>query len=276
MDDELCRRTWMCSIEVARDKATYNCLCEKTGLRRSRPMCFTIWPWALLIVMANASCMGNCRLVNLMAKLSPVREGVNDIRGMRAVSPAWSPLIRRISNSRFDIWMTVPHVPLQRPLFLSMLRSKITGQPILRERRARGKPVGLSPWRNSKGMLLFPLSEEPSKEYESALQNVVLWPGNCERMSVFSFQMLSFVGAKMAQCWKNLGEGIVVYCSIEPYTAFIRSFSEERIMCEGIETVGDPWEPSDERPWPILSSQFENAWESALSYMRMLVHKWRT
>ncbi|XP_015185693.1 PREDICTED: odorant receptor 13a-like [Polistes dominula] len=42
-----------------REHATYNCPCEKHGVLKSKPQTDIVWPWDLLIVIANANLIGN-------------------------------------------------------------------------------------------------------------------------------------------------------------------------------------------------------------------------
>ncbi|GFS24444.1 transmembrane protein 131-like isoform X4, partial [Elysia marginata] len=62
------------------DRATYNIPCAKIGCRRSNPMTFNVWPWALFIVMAKQGRKGNCFLSNWKGNM--VSEGLKAILGI--------------------------------------------------------------------------------------------------------------------------------------------------------------------------------------------------
>lgn len=66
-----------------REHATYNWPCEKHGFSRSNPQMDIVWPCDLLIVIANAKRIGNCRRLNGMGE----SEGIIGIRGRRTTSP---------------------------------------------------------------------------------------------------------------------------------------------------------------------------------------------
>ena len=62
------------------NRATYNIPCAKIGCRRSNPMTFSVWPWALFIVMAKQGRKGNCFLSNWKGNM--VSEGLKGILGI--------------------------------------------------------------------------------------------------------------------------------------------------------------------------------------------------
>jgi hypothetical protein len=49
---------------MIREHTTYNYPCEKHDVLKSKLQTYIVWPWDLLIVIANAKLIGNWRLLN--------------------------------------------------------------------------------------------------------------------------------------------------------------------------------------------------------------------
>jgi len=74
-----------------RNMATYNWPCVNTGLGRKMPTIFNVCPYALLMVMANAGCIGNWRRHRVKG-IRSVFEGVMLNRGMNTRWPFVGPI----------------------------------------------------------------------------------------------------------------------------------------------------------------------------------------
>jgi hypothetical protein len=107
-----------------------------------------VCPWALLIVMANAGCNGNCRRRRVKGILS-VSEVVMLRRGMKTHLPLSGPLAISASIMCYINLTTISRVPFARPL--GIFRSKITGQPSCKVKVWGGTPDMLREFRNSVG-----------------------------------------------------------------------------------------------------------------------------
>jgi hypothetical protein len=120
----------------------------KTGLGRYTPTVYSVCPWALLIVMANAGRNGNYRWRKVKGILS-VLEGVMLRRGMKTCLPL-SGLVAISASIMCCINLTtIRRVPFARPP--GIFRSKITRQPSCRVKVWGGTPDMLREFRNSMG-----------------------------------------------------------------------------------------------------------------------------
>jgi hypothetical protein len=68
---------------MVQEHATYNCLCEKHDVLKSKPQTDIIWPWDLLIVITNDNLIGNWRCLNCIG----TSVGIIGIRGNNIFSP---------------------------------------------------------------------------------------------------------------------------------------------------------------------------------------------
>ncbi len=131
---------------VVRDKATYNWPWVKIGLGKKMPTVFMVWPYALLIVIANANCKGNWCLCRVNGHFK--RFVVVVMRGMLTIFPTCTPpMICATINLRAKRVM-IRRVPLQSPEVASRFLSKIIGTPTLRARRCGGIPARVMVLRN--------------------------------------------------------------------------------------------------------------------------------
>ena len=73
-----------------REQATYNCPWPNAGSNNQTPTFWSVWPWLLFMVIANAGRTGNWRRFHFTGKLSSVL--VSSIRGMNTSSPLLSPV----------------------------------------------------------------------------------------------------------------------------------------------------------------------------------------
>jgi hypothetical protein len=78
------------------DKAIYNCPCENIGSGRYTPTVGSVWPCALLIVIAKLRRTGNYFLFNLKGSDRSL-DGENGIIGTNTLSPACVPLTISVS-----------------------------------------------------------------------------------------------------------------------------------------------------------------------------------
>ena len=109
------------------EQATYSWPCEKQGCSKLIPATFRDCPWALLIVMAKANLMGNCRRLKLKGRSL----GMMGILGMKTFSPLPHP-VRIVASIRFESRaLIMSRVPLQS-FGLSRLRRSIIGVPIFK------------------------------------------------------------------------------------------------------------------------------------------------
>ena len=113
-------------------------------------MCLNVCPWPLLIVIANAGLIGSCRrrkeiVVWMSASVS------SGIRGMKAVWPAWDPVMIFPMTMRSSRWVTIKRVPFTKPLRVFKLRRRMMGLPTLSVKRCGGNPTGSSIFKNSVG-----------------------------------------------------------------------------------------------------------------------------
>ena len=82
---------------------------------RSIPTYSRVWPWALLIDIANAGLLGNCLL--LRSNGSPGSDGVNVILGKNTVLPTYFPVIIVASITRWPRDFKRKRVPFNKPRF---------------------------------------------------------------------------------------------------------------------------------------------------------------
>jgi len=121
---------------------------KKIGLDKYTPTVWSVCPWALLIVMANAGRNGNCRRRRVKGILS-MSKGVMLRRGMKTCLPLSSPVVISASIMCYISLTTISRVPFARPP--GTFRSKITGQPSCRVKVWGGTPDMLREFRNSVG-----------------------------------------------------------------------------------------------------------------------------
>ena len=128
-----------------REHATY-WPCENTIFSRSNPQIDIVWPCDLLIVMANAKRIGNCRRLNGMGE----SEGIIGIRGRRTTSPSNLPFKIIASRTLPIIFFMTNLVPLHS-LGAFKFRSKMIGEPIFNRKLCSGIPGKSSEFKNSTG-----------------------------------------------------------------------------------------------------------------------------
>ena len=124
------------SGDVTLEQATLSCPWVKTWLRSHTLACLRVWPWDLLIVIANAVLTGNWRRCH--SNGYSLNLGMNLILGIRTIRPIlhWSSLLSiHLSN--------INRVPLQRLWRGLMFLSSISGMPCFRQSRCCGKPLGV-------------------------------------------------------------------------------------------------------------------------------------
>jgi hypothetical protein len=68
---------------MVRQHATYNCLCEKHDVLKSKLQTDIVWPWDIFIVITNANLIGNWRRLNCIG----TSMGIIGIRGNNIFSP---------------------------------------------------------------------------------------------------------------------------------------------------------------------------------------------
>jgi hypothetical protein len=68
---------------MVREHVTYNCPCEKHDVLKSKSQTDILWPWDLLIVIANANLIGNWRRFNCIG----TSVGIIGIRGNNIFTP---------------------------------------------------------------------------------------------------------------------------------------------------------------------------------------------
>jgi hypothetical protein len=143
-------RTQVYPRDTPLDKATYNCPCENTGSGRYTPTVGSIWPCALLIVIAKLKHTGNCFFLNLKGS-DRSSDGDNGILGMKTLSPTCVPLTIYASNICLSTTLTTKRVPLHKPLRGSRLRRRIRGQMILILSLCGSRPLGAMELRKTLG-----------------------------------------------------------------------------------------------------------------------------
>jgi hypothetical protein len=112
------------------------------------PIVYSVYPWALLIVMANAGRNGNCHLRRVKGILS-VSKGMMLRWGMKTRMPLSGPVVISASIMCYISLTTISRVPFAKPP--GIFRSKITGQPSCRVKVWGGTPDMLREFRNSVG-----------------------------------------------------------------------------------------------------------------------------
>jgi hypothetical protein len=117
-------------------------------LGKYTPTVYSVCPWALLIVMANAGHNGNYRRRRVKGILS-VSERVMLKRGMKTRMPLSGPVAISTSIMCCINLTTIRRVPFARPP--SIFHSKITGQPSCKVKVWGGTPDMLREFRNSVG-----------------------------------------------------------------------------------------------------------------------------
>ncbi len=113
---------------------------------RYTPTVYSVCPWALLIVMANANRNENYRRRRVKNILS-VSEGVMLRRGMKTRLPLSGPMAISASIMCYISLTTINRVPFARSF--GIFRSKITGQPSYRVKVWGGTLDMLREFRNS-------------------------------------------------------------------------------------------------------------------------------
>lgn len=86
------------------EHATYNCPCEKHGVPKSKPQTDIVWPWDLLIVIANANLIGNWTRLNSIG----ISVGIIGIRGSNTSSPRNFPF-KMLASTTFFINFLMCH-----------------------------------------------------------------------------------------------------------------------------------------------------------------------
>ena len=75
------------------EHAKYNWPWEKHGFSKSKPQIVIVWAYDLLIVIANAKWIGNCKRLNNIGE----SEGFIGIRGRSTTSP-WNFLLKTVAS----------------------------------------------------------------------------------------------------------------------------------------------------------------------------------
>lgn len=101
-------------------------------------------PWDLLMVIAKASLIGNCNLLNSTA----ISVGIIGIRGIRTSSPLYLPVIIVASTKLVLNFFTTNRVPLHNRGGL-MFRSKEIATPTFNRKRCAGMPGMSREFKNS-------------------------------------------------------------------------------------------------------------------------------
>ena len=122
------------------DAATYSWQWQKQSFSSHTKTLWSVCPWLLWMVKANASFPGNCSL----CQANPYgfsSLGSSLTLGMSANSPFLCPLaILHFNNLPLMISSTISLVPLAKPPLISRLRSHITIAPFLRTKLCGGIP----------------------------------------------------------------------------------------------------------------------------------------
>ena len=130
--------------DVARENATYSCPWENTGTRED---ILDRLPLRLVDGQRKRKSERELAPLEFKGELSCVR----DIRGMKMISPSWSPPTNLHSSTRSDIRSKIIRVPLQRPRAGARFRSRINGLPIFMVSSPGGRLPELIDRKNSTG-----------------------------------------------------------------------------------------------------------------------------
>jgi hypothetical protein len=141
-------RILMFYLAIALDSRTYNWSCENTGPSKYTPTLGIVYPYALLMVIAKLSQIGNCFRLNWKGNISS-SDGHKGIRGRKTRFLACCR--NTISASMIFFWnpRMISLVPLQSPFVGSMFLSNMTGQPIFSFNTCGGRSLGVKVLRNS-------------------------------------------------------------------------------------------------------------------------------
>ena len=120
------------------DRATYNCPCEKTGSLRLTPTYSKVCPCDLLIVIAKAGIIGNCRLFKVNGKFTSL--GSKSILGRVVMLPLWlSEIISATKEFVLRAFM-INRVPLHNPFLGFKFLKSITTVPTFNFKLCGGNP----------------------------------------------------------------------------------------------------------------------------------------
>ena len=144
--------------------ATYSCPWEKTSSCKNRPTKWSVWPWALFVVMVKHGWTGNWHHFSVKGK--SVSDGTNVMQGSSTHVPLFTPLQISASMMQFPRYLIIICVPLWSPFPgpALKLRRRITGQLTLSCIECGGSPDKFRKFRNSTGYVL----SRPSSPTESA------------------------------------------------------------------------------------------------------------
>ena len=137
------------------ERATYSWPWLNTGSFKYTPTLFRVCPWALLIVIANANRIGNCRLVIVKGYALLVLS--MDIRGIKTSFPLCTPNEILQHSTLLDILVTVSRVPLNSPSFTFKFLNNIIGQFTFKDILCKGNHLELRSLEILQGNYLFPL-----------------------------------------------------------------------------------------------------------------------
>lgn len=156
-------------------------------------------PWDLLIVITNASLIGNCLHFRLKGIWSV--EGLMVVHWIKAVFPWKSPLISQISSICTEIWITIPRKPLQRPCTGSRFWRTIIGAPMFNVNLESGSSEALIEFRHLTGYWKPP-SIPVSLSIEPALWKTYCTPEKVSRIDWLRSLTWSFYANRIVHSWK--------------------------------------------------------------------------
>ncbi len=171
-------------------------------------MLFNVWPWLLLIVIANATRTGNWQWRKTNGQLVP--EGDMMMRGMNTCLPTLFPMMISASMTRWPNFLTINLLPLHNPIDWLRLRNKRIGTLILSSSLWFAISLNFKVFKNSTrynesietpAATLAPSFVEVK---EFALRYVCNYLDNDSRIALLISSMLVFLGAKMVHCIKYM------------------------------------------------------------------------
>ncbi len=112
-------------------------------------MLLNVWPWFLLIVIANATRTGNWRRRKTNGQSVP--EGDMMMRGMNTCLPTLFPMMISASMTRWPNLLTINLIPLHNPIDWLRLCNKRIGTPTLSSSSWFVIPLNCKMFKNSTG-----------------------------------------------------------------------------------------------------------------------------
>jgi hypothetical protein len=129
---------------MVREHATYNCPCGKHDVLKSKPQIYIVWPWDLLIVIANVNLIGNWKRLNYIG----ISVGIIGNCGNNIFSPRNLKLKMMALKTFFINFLMTNHVPLHNRGGFK-LRINITEDPIFSCKLCGGMPGKSNKFNNS-------------------------------------------------------------------------------------------------------------------------------